>query len=98
MLAVTRLNDGRDLMSMFLMGTLLLAGQPAATAPSAPAAPSTSGRDKVKCKRELETGSLVKSRKTCRTVAEWDAIRRDSREFGEQLQNSYRPQALGPGG
>ena len=57
--------------------------------PSALAAaePSKSGDplEKVRCKRQLETGSLAKVTKICRTEREWraisDASKRETREM-----------------
>lgn len=37
----------------------------------APAAESVANADKMICKKEGETGSLVKRRKTCMTAAQW---------------------------
>lgn len=43
--------------------------------------------DKVKCQRQIETGSLVKARKTCRTVREWNALADNARTDTDRLIN-----------
>jgi invasion protein IalB len=70
----------------------LAAGALAAAGPSlaqtaAPAAPAVataqapaSGEDKVVCKREAETGSLLAAKKVCHTQGDWDRMARDSRD------------------
>jgi hypothetical protein len=44
--------------------------------------------DKVVCHREIETGSLTRVRKECRTRREWsqlsDAVRRDAQELRDR--------------
>ena len=70
-----------------MVGRLVLASMIAVAAASAVAAPakretgerSADGQEKVICKRFAETGSLVKTYRTCKTKREWererDAIR-----------------------
>jgi hypothetical protein len=68
-----------------LMACLLLIG----TASAAMAAPpprdaaekATDPRDKIVCKRFLETGSLVKGQRICKTKAEWQADRDAARQI-----------------
>jgi hypothetical protein len=54
-----------------LAGLLPVAGVTAQTSPAP--APDTSGEEII-CKKELETGSLVRKRKQCHTRAEWEKI------------------------
>ena len=59
-------------MLMLTLALLGLAAQDASTtaAPSAAADPS----QRVKCRSQVETGSLAKRIRTCRTVAEWRKV------------------------
>jgi hypothetical protein len=43
--------------------------------------------DKVKCQRQIETGSLVKARKICRTVREWNSVADSARSDTDRLIN-----------
>jgi hypothetical protein len=43
---------------------------------------TTDSRDKVICKRFLETGSLVSSKRICKAKAEWERDRDNLREVG----------------
>ncbi len=65
---------------MLLTTLLVIAGQAANAAPPPPIA------EKVICRRSLETGSLVKKRKTCRTQAQWEASARVGRQMGENMR------------
>jgi uncharacterized ferredoxin-like protein len=55
---------------------------------SAPAAKPVDPLDKVVCHREMETGSLTRVRKECRTRREWskiaDEVRRDAQTMRER--------------
>jgi hypothetical protein len=58
---------------------------------------NTSGKpDKVVCKRLVETGSLVRGSKTCKTQAQWDHDGAQARRQVQEIQdasliNSARP-------
>lgn len=71
-----------------------LAAAPAAPVPSAKPTPSADARDKIVCKRFVETGSLVKSYKTCKTNAEWQQERANVRQ-NLDVSNSCRALANG---
>lgn len=45
------------------------------------------------CRRDVQIGSLVRGKKTCRTKAEWDQIGLAAREGAQYLvdQNAGRP-------
>lgn len=73
---------------------------PAAT--PAPAAPPTTKSaetasadkaDEVICRRQQETGSLVKVRKTCHTRSQWAYIQQENKRMATEfvLNNSGRP-------
>ncbi len=55
---------------------------------AAPSAKPVDPLDKVVCHREIETGSLTRVRKECRTRREWskiaDAVRRDQQTLRER--------------
>ncbi|KAK0331134.1 hypothetical protein LTR94_030115, partial [Friedmanniomyces endolithicus] len=78
-----------DLFSAALTLAVLAAAAPAA--PAAPATPTASpdARERMVCKRFLETGSLVKSYKTCKTNAEWERERANIRQNNDR-SNSCR--------
>ena len=59
-----------------LVVTLFAAAPAMADPPKTDAVEKTSdGADKVICKRYLETGSLVKGYRVCKTKADWDRDR-----------------------
>ena len=54
---------------------LLLAGAPeAAKATVAPAAPVDNPETKKICRKEVETGSLIKGKKICMTAKQWQRV------------------------
>ena len=73
-----------------LLAALLVTAAAEAPPPAKPA-------EKVRCKREVETGSLVKVRKECHTEAEWQAVYRQAREDRDRLQGPGR-NSDNPGG
>ena len=70
------------------LSILLLAGlsSPALSAPAEPAQTAEAG-EKLICKKQRETGSLVKTRKTCHTAREWQRLRERNQEFGAELRD-----------
>jgi hypothetical protein len=70
-------------MSGFL--TLALMADAATKAPSVVPAKPTDPMEKVVCRRELETGSLVKARKDCRTRREWNRRSEAAQAEGQRL-------------
>jgi predicted transglutaminase-like cysteine proteinase len=58
----------------------------AAQAPAAPAAVDKS--QEVICKREKETGSLVKAKRTCLTRQQWAYVQDTNQQFARQLNDS----------
>lgn len=61
---------------------------PTAAAPAAaPAAPVDKSQEIV-CKRERETGSLVKAKRTCLTRQQWAYVQDTNQQFARQLNDS----------
>jgi hypothetical protein len=69
-------------MLLELVTGLLLAAAPegAETTP----APSDKPAEKKVCRKQIETGSLIKGKKICRTVKQWQAMADASREEVER--------------
>lgn len=66
------------MLRLIALASLLVAS--AATAQQAgPTEGAADGKDKMVCKRFLETGSLVKSYRTCKPKSEWDRERANMR-------------------
>ena len=57
-------------------------------AASAPAAPAQRPADKIVCRSTENTGSLLPGPKVCKTRAEWEQIRKDSRDYVEAGQHN----------
>ena len=68
-----------------LASALLLAGS---TAPADAGANTAKPEDKLICRKYLETGSLVKSKRVCHTRADWARINDAARKNGEELQDA----------
>jgi len=85
---------------------LLLGGNWAAAAASEtagatnanPAVPPPEG-EKLICRKQVETGSLVKGKRTCMTRAEWGKLGDAARDGGQYLieQNEGKPACEGGG-
>jgi hypothetical protein len=71
------------MLSTFTMTILLVSAT--ADTPSNPQ--SGASASKVFCKKQVDTGSLVRARKICRTRAEWDNANTVGREEGQRMQN-----------
>lgn len=52
----------------------------AVAAPGTTATASVARGDKVVCRKEQETGSLLGGHKTCHTQAQWDQMAQDARD------------------
>jgi hypothetical protein len=72
------------MLSAFSTTVLLLAS---ATADTQPAPQTDDSASKLICRKQLDTGSLVRARKICRTRAEWDKANTVGREEGQRMQN-----------
>lgn len=68
-----------------LLTTIAIAAEPA-PAP-APAAPAADPMQQTVCRKQMETGSLVRAKKTCHTRAQWayidDVNQGDARKFAD---------------
>lgn len=78
----------------------LAAGLPAlapvhAAEPAAPAAAPVDRSQEIVCRRDRETGSLVKARKTCHTRAQWKYIDDTNQQFSRQLVDDNRSRPNG---
>jgi hypothetical protein len=72
------------MLSAFAMTVLLITS---ATADTQPATPANDPASKIVCKKQVDTGSLVRAKKICRTRAEWDRSNTIGREEGQRMQN-----------
>lgn len=81
-------------MRHFILCLALLA--PSLPALAGPTAADDGARnpDKVVCKKEGETGSLIKRRKTCMTVAEWREYYAKARIQADQDEASRRSSSI----
>jgi hypothetical protein len=70
-----------------------------ATADSQATPQTGDSADKVVCKKQVDTGSLVRAKKICRTRAEWEKANTVAREEGQRMQNQglIRPTNSLPG-
>lgn len=76
-----------------LLFALFAAAMPASTSAQAPAAtpsaPAAVDKNKeIICKREKETGSLVKAKRTCLTRQQWAYVQDTNQQFARQLNDS----------
>ena len=83
------------LLAGFLGFSLPAAAQtaPAADTASAAAAPAPATTEKLICRKQVETGSLVKGKRTCMTRSEWAKVADAARDGGQYLleQNEGKP-------
>lgn len=68
------------------------ASEPAAAPAAAPAtaAATTDPELKLICRRDLETGSLVKAKKRCHTRSQWAYIDEQNQKLGRNLVDETR--------
>ncbi|MDO9487813.1 MAG: hypothetical protein Q7J32_05520 [Sphingomonadaceae bacterium] len=79
-----------ETLMIFSVAASLLA-VPAVAQTAAPAQPQTAAvddKDKVVCRREVETGSIAKRKKICHTKREWEALAQRTRDAMDQGQMS----------
>lgn len=68
---------------------LMFAAAPASAAtPTAAVAPADKPEEKKICRKEVETGSLIKGRKTCYTAKQWQKIADANRDDIERTSSS----------
>lgn len=58
---------------------------------SVPVAAKVNKGDQKVCRKYVETGSLVRTTKVCRTRADWLRTEQDARAEGQQMQNNPNP-------
>ncbi len=58
-------------------------------ATDAPGKKEPADPNKVRCKSQVETGSLVRKAKVCRTEAEWRRLSETGRERTQEMQTIY---------
>lgn len=75
---------------IFSVAAALLAapGVAQTSTPALPEAASVDDKDKIVCRREVETGSIAKRKKVCHSKREWEALAARSREAMDQGQMS----------
>lgn len=61
---------------------------PASAADAPAGSTSDKARDKVICKRQIETGSFAKAKKICKTRYDWNRVSEDSKQMTRDLQDT----------
>ena len=85
----------RTIMSAALLSAAIaMPIRAAETAPAAPAA-STDPMDQMVCRKDKETGSLVKTKKTCHTRRQWTYIDDVNSKFARDLADDTRTRPAG---
>ena len=76
-----------------MIATAAVAAEPVITLEPA-AAPAASDRmQETVCRKDKETGSLVKTKKTCHTRAQWQYIDQTNQNFSRDLIDNARTKA-----
>lgn len=85
------------LLPALVLAAALPALAPAHAADPAPPAATTpvDRSQEVVCRRDKETGSLVKAKKTCHTRAQWQYIDDTNQQFSRQLVDDIRSRPNG---
>lgn len=85
----------RTIVSAALLSVALIA--PVLAAESAPAAPVAvvDPMDQTVCRKDKETGSLVKTKKTCHTRRQWTYIDDVNSKFARDLADDARTRQSG---
>lgn len=81
-------------MRLFLLAAmpLLLAGAPAfADEPATQPPQAQPAKERMICKMEEETGSLVRKHRTCLTAKQWATSQEEARKEAERLQTRPAP-------
>lgn len=77
-------------MKKILIGAAILGSAAAAFAQAPESRTTRTGPDqdqqKVVCISALETGSLTRRTRTCKTRAQWEAVRRENQQHVEKVQ------------
>lgn len=69
---------------------LLTSAAPAATTPGSVKATPPAAEEKMICKREPVTGSLVTFKRTCMTRRDWDRTTEGMQKFGRDMVEGLR--------
>jgi hypothetical protein len=73
-----------------MISTAAFAAEPVITLAPAAAAPVADRMQETVCRKDKETGSLVKTKKTCHTRAQWQYIDQTNQNFSRDLVDSTR--------
>ena len=85
-----------DIRSMLVIALLALAAPALAAEPQPDAAAAQAERGKeIVCRKEKETGSLVKSKKTCHSRAQWAYIDDTNQQFSRTMADDMRTKPAG---
>ncbi len=72
----------------FAAAFALLSAGPLLAHPRAKPSTEAADQNKVVCKRMVETGSLVKGSRTCKTKQTWQREAEAARRMGQEMQDS----------
>lgn len=78
----------RDYAFALLIAAAALAPASAQAPAAAPAAAQVDKSKEIVCKRDKETGSLVKVKRTCLTRQQWAYVQETNQQFARDLNNS----------
>ena len=81
------------LVATIVSGPAIAADPVAAPAAAVAAAPAPDRSQEIICRREKETGSLVKGKKTCHSRAQWAYIDDENQRFSRNLVDDTRTKA-----
>jgi hypothetical protein len=76
-----------------LFACLSLLAAPAAALDSGQSETASKPKERVICKKVVDTGSLVKGKKKCMSAAHWDRVSDASRERAKEMQQSVPGQS-----
>jgi hypothetical protein len=94
---LSALRDYDMIHARFIAAFALMCAGPALAHPEDNGDTQASNPDKIICKRMVETGSLVRGKRTCKTRATWDSEAQAARRQVQEMQdssliNSHRPE------
>jgi hypothetical protein len=75
-------------MLLHVVTSLLLAAAPENATAETPAPPAEKPAEKKICRRDIETGSLIKGKKICMTAKQWQKVSDASRDEIESRTSS----------
>ncbi|WP_448579742.1 hypothetical protein [Thermaurantiacus sp.] len=84
---------------LLLPAAALAQADPPATPAATPAAPEKSAAtDRLICRTEVETGSLIRSKKRCYTTEQWELIAMQHRNHTLSIQENNAGRSVCPPG